>query len=598
MLGDPKTPDERTDEQVTDEQVTDEGVSERRTHRRFRFAALRTWSLAAVALLLAVGTLFEHLDSRRERREVAALLDTEPLRWLPSEVADELRRERDPVWRRLRLARALVAAEMDPDFLAEVESVEGAERGARSSRERLETARRLATEALIRRPGVWQAPMLLGAATYLARSRARDRGLITAYRDWEAPLELAADLAPGKAEPGRFLTVAYLELWPFISEAKRRIVRRRVADAFRDPTFFHRLVEPWLAVEEDRDEAFAPIPPDPAAWRHVQTLLAGQQDWQGYLEARRRWWDALERTREEEVAEAERRLTGGDLSGARELLLRAATRGRPEPAAVPTLVRALGRLPPGPAGRYADDLRVWLRWCLDLCRVERCPLPASTLDRLAGLAGELEPPEAALVALLAGRLADAERLERRSEELWRPRWSPYLVVKARRLTARGELDAARTALDRVHPGWHDRPLYALARRELEAHAADAGSTEAESRAGLDRHAGPVWPATAWRPVPPERIGGPAHADTDRLELWSAGEQLRLRLELVAVPEGGAVVEVRLDGAPVATRVVRSAEGLRVETSASAGLHQVDLETLAGGRVLPGEVRRLDPADSQ
>ena len=546
---------------------------------RHRFLA---WGLAGVALLLAVGTWADHRDAERDRHRVLDLLRTEGLERLPPRVAEELRRERDPTWRRLGLARTVVTAEMDPATLsAGAESLHGAPPSASGSLARLSLARELAAEALAERPAVWQAAMLLGAATYLQRSQARDPTLVTAYRDWEDPLELALDRAPGKAEPGRFLAVAYLELWPVVSEEKRELARSLMADAFRNPGIFRRLAEVWLEAVEDRRQAFAAIPPEPEAWTHVGTLLGREGDWVGVREARRRYHETLARRREEDLEEARRRLEGGDEAEARRLLLRAVTRGRPEPAAVPVLIRALTLLPPGPPGRSAEGFREWLRWSVDLCLLDRCPLPPGVLDRIAGLAGELEPAETALAALLSGDLAEADRLERRSDRLWHPEWSPYLLIRARTLLGGGEPSAAAAVLERVHPSWRERVPYRWLLREVAragGRSRDLPGIAAESE--IERE---IWPGNAWRSSRDDSV--------DRLELWlPASRGTEVWVHLSAVPQPGAAVEIRLDGEPVATEVVRPGDVLSLPPPDSPGLHLLEIETLAGGRVLPGDVR--------
>lgn len=539
------------------------------------------WSLAGLALLLAVGARVNHRDTERDRRLVLDLLRTESLERLAPEVEEDLRRERDPVWRRVQLARTLVTAEMDPARRAAEDLDPTAPSDPAASLARLSLARDLAAEALAERPSVWQASMLLGAATYLYRSQARDPRLVTAYRDWEDPLELALDRAPGKAEPGRFLAVAYLELWPVVSEEKRQIARTLMADAFRDPGIFRRLAEVWLAAVGDRRQAFAAIPPDPDAWTHVGRLLGREGDWEGVREARLRYHETLARRRGEDLEEARRRLEGGDLAEARRLLLLAATRGRPEPTAVPVLIGALARLPPGPPGRSAEAFREWLRWSLDLCLLDRCPLPPEVLDRVAGLAGDLKPSEAALAEMLSGDLARAERLERRSDRLWHPEWSPYLLAKARLHLDRGQPAAAAAVLEEVHPSWRERVPY----QWLAWRVARAGG----ERRTLPRPERDIWPGSAWRRSPDDSV--------DRLELWLPGESVgpgsdrKLRLQLAGVPDAGAVVELRLDGEPVSTEVVHPGDALSVPPPESPGLHLLELETVAGGRVLPGEARR-------
>lgn len=558
--------------------------------------ALVSWSLAALSLLLAVGATLDHLETRSERRTELDRLGADNLRWLPEELIEDLRRERDPSRQRLRLARGLVAAEMDPVFLTEVQAAEG----TGGSLERLALARALSAAALAERPTAWEAPMLLGAATYLARSRVRDPELFTAYRDWEAPLELAVSLSPGRTEAGRFLAIAYLELWPAVSEEKRKRARELIGEAFRDPGIFRRLAGIWLSVVTPRTEAFAPIPPDPESWQHVQNLMARAMDWDGYRVARERYREALEMRRERNLAEAERMLAGGETFAARDLLLRNVALGDPEAAAVPALVATLARLPPGPAGRHEGALRDWLDWALDLCLLDRCPLPAASLDRIAGLAGVLEPEEAAMAYLFAGRLPDAERLERRSDRLWHARWGPYLLAKARLLARRGQPAEAATALATVHSSWRDGPVYREVRREVSQAGGEVGELQPVPRPGDEAE---TWPRGAWRPAATGsgRAGGGAASGigaTDRLDLGLSREADGLQIEIAAAGAQGAVLEVRLDGQVVATpvvgrgrgAVVRPGEMWTLDTPLTPGLHRLEVETLAGERVFPGRIR--------
>jgi|GEM_PF-984873 len=575
------------------------------------------WPVAVLALLAALGSWSEHRSIERERTEALTLLDPQLEGWLTEEAARDLRRERDPTWIRLRLARSRVAAEMDPTFVA-ASRAGGDSEGYGGDRPagtgavglddpdvrdasvdgpatRLEQAADLAAGVLAERPSIWQAPMLLGAATYLARSETRDPRLFTAYRDWEAPLELALSLAPAKPEPKRFLAVAYLELWPAVSDEKRRTARELIGEAFRDPGILRRLAGIWLAVVADREEAFAPIPPDPESWRHVGILLAREREWRSFVEARRRLRAAQEIRGRALLEQAELRTQGGDLSGARELLLRALTLGEPSVSGAPLLLDALRRLPPGPVGSQADAMRDWLLWALDLCLYDHCPLPASALERLTGLADGLEPPEAALAALIAGRLPEAERLERRSDRLWHPSWSPFHLAMARELVRRGELDDAAAALDRVHPSWTGRALYTRLAREVRPGEARPEEGPSPQR---PRGAGATWPAGAWRPATAAgeiAARRPRAESIDRVELW-LGEELRgLRLTLAAVPVDGAVLEVRLDGRILRQAAVggrRETDVLTFETPIPAGLHLLETETLAGGRVQPGAVHAL------
>lgn len=559
---------------------------------------VRIWVLAALAGVLALGCLAHGLSREGERRAVLeeatarlgaggretghGITPGGPSGVIHGELAERLRREPDPVWRRLMLARALVAGALDPR--SDPVLAPGAGDGGALRPERLLLARRLSAEALARRPTAWQAPMFLGAATYLSRSLERDPRLFQAYREWEAPLELAVELAPGRIEPRRFLVVAYLELWPAVAETKRRIARDLMTEAFRDRSFFRRLLEPWLAVAEDREEAFAPIPEDSRAWKAVQDSLARQRDWAGFREARRRGREALAREQQRDLEEARARLAGGDAAGGRRALLMAVARGEPGRSSLPVLQRVLELLPPGSGGSRAPVLERWLAWSLNLCEIGRCPLTPTQLDRLAGLAGELGPARRARVALLSGRLPAAERLERRSDRLWHEEWSPYFLDKARHFLERGEPRTAAEALEATDRSWRHRPAYWLVAREVAQALGDEEAADAAQRE-LSTWAGPRWDPLDWR----------AEDGRDRLDLWLPEGAESLVVRPLRVPPEGAVVELRLNGATTAVLTATPGVPLELPGEIPPGLHRLEMETLAGGKLLPGTVATFEVA---
>src|SRR5215212_3087886 len=128
---------------------------------------------------------------------------------------EAISREPDPWRARLRVARTLLAsATADPQ--PEPATV----------LRRLEVARGLASAVSRERPASWEAAMTRGASTYLEWSRRRDRRLLSHPEEWEGPLLRSLELAPGRPEPARFLTAAYLELWPALSRGKKESARR------------------------------------------------------------------------------------------------------------------------------------------------------------------------------------------------------------------------------------------------------------------------------------------------------------------------------------------------------------------------------------
>ena len=525
---------------------------------------LRT-GLCGLALALAVVSILRLRDLRERQAEAAA--------WLhEAGVTEEvvLDREPDPERVRLRAARAVLASQLEATTPA-------------SAAQLAETAR-VAVEVLARRPSAWDAAMIRGAATYLGWSRARDDRLFTSYRSWEAPLEASLELAPGKREPVLFLATAYLEVWPALSPRKREIARGLLAEVFRRPEDRARLLEPWLAVAQDRREAFSVLPDDPEVWGRVESALASRGDWQGFRAARARRDESLRGRLRRDLAEADRLRRTGNVGPARMLYLSVAARAHPGTGSLDVLASALERCPPGPVDRRTgEQLMPHLSWVLDRCLRARCPLEPPVVKRLVRFARDPAPPEEALGYVFAGDLTEAERLERRADAQWSEAWAPYLIAKAQVLAGRHRVDEAEVALSQVHRDWQTHPLFWQARREVARAATDSAGV-ARAEAGLAALGRASWPATAWI----------WRGSAALLEVVPASPARGLSVQLDEVPAAGAVVELRLDGALVGAFPVRPGPGggtaLAIAAPLGRGLHLLEVEATAGGRVLPGEVR--------
>jgi hypothetical protein len=532
-------------------------------------------TVSGLALALLAGARYGGL--RAEQRAQVARLEGIGFS-LDPRMGRELAREPELEGVRLRAARAVLAGEMAHAASLAPEEPEGRQEMLASS-ERLAEAARQAGEVLAERPGSWEAALVLGAATYLSRSLARDSTLFTSAADWEAPLQAARRMAPAKREPTRFLAAAYLEIWPALSPPKRELTRELVAEMFRDPEDLKLLLIPWLAAV-DRRQAFAVIPPDPQAWEQVQRFYADRGDWPGFSEARRRWDRTLWTRLHERLADADARLARGDVRNARVLYLEVAEQARPDARYRNLLEAALTRCPPGPVGsQTAERLTPRLDWAVERCLLAECPLSSAALKRLANLAGDQDPPQKALAFLVAGDPQKALLLERRSETLWSEPWAPYLIVKARAMTDRRRLAEAQEALGLVHPSWWQRPTYWLARLDfarVSGRLGEAAKAEEKLR-GFTRHG---WAATDWT----WRQG------RARVELLVEGPARGIELGLDEVPAAGAVVELRLDGAALGIFPVAPDRALALTVALSPGLHVFELESVGGGRVLPGAVR--------
>ena len=534
-------------------------------------------ALAAPGLALALLAGARYGSLRAEQRAQEERLEAIGIP-LDPRVGREIAREPEREGVRLRAARAVLAGEMAHAASLTPGTPEERQEMLAGSR-RLAEAARQAGEALAERPGSWEAAMVLGAATYLSRSLARDSTLFTSAADWEAPLQAARRMAPAKREPTRFLTAAYLEIWPSLSAPKRELTGEMVAEMFRDPEDLRLLLPSWLAAVDHR-RAFSAIPADPQAWEQTERFYAERSDWEAFQKARQRWDYTLWKRLHERIAEADARLARGDLRTARALYLEVAEQARPDARYRDLLEAALTRCPPGPVGaQTAERLTPRLDWAVERCLLAECPLPPAALKRLAHLASNQSPPQEALALVVAGDLHQAINLERRSETLWSEAWAPYLIVKARAMTQRRQIAEAEKALGLVHLSWWQRPTYWLARLDFARAAGRLGeAVKAEEK--LRGFARREWTAADWT-SPQGRA---------RLELFTDGPARGIELALDEVPDRGTVVELRLDGATRGSFPAGSQRSFAIALPLTPGFHVLELDNVGAGRVLPGAVR--------
>jgi len=534
-------------------------------------------ALAAAGVFLAMVAVGRSWQLSGEQRELTAWLrEAGPVE---ARLERELAREPDVDGLAVRAVRASLVREMTLAAHGDPATAEG-RAGLRQGASRLaETARR-AGDVLARRPASWEAAMTLGAATYLSLSQARDSRLFTAHESWEEPLTAALRLAPTKREPARFLTAAYLEIWPALSPPKRAAARVMVTEMLRRPADASLVLGPWLSAAGDRRTAFSALPPNAKVWEQAQNYLATRGDWDGFSAARAQWERLLHDELRDELAAADERLAEGDQRAARELYLDVLERARPDLRYRDLLEEALSRCPAGPVGREkAQGLTRLLDWALERCLIADCALSQTSLVRLARFAGDSARPQEATAVLLAGDLPGALSLERRAEGLWSDAWAPFQVAKARALTARQRLDEAAASLDLVPRSWRQRPAYWQARAELaraNGDAAGAARAQDELRAMTRRD----WAATDWS----------WHQERARLEILTDTAARRLEIDFDDAPPAGTVVELRLDGALLGTFPARPAGMAGIDRALPPGAHLLEVEGVGGGRVLPGAVR--------
>ncbi len=532
--------------------------------------------LIGLCLLLGLAASNGYRDWHANRLELVALLRDSGLDVRNEAVIERVRRERTPHHAKMLAARALVH-----DLLTSAPATAAA---GEDPADRLPAVGELARQALAAQPNSWQAAMLLGAATYLERSLHRDRRLVTAAADWEEPLLRAVREAPGHAEPRRFLAAAYLEVWPYLSSEKKDFAHRLLKEAFaEDPYTFQRLAPAWLDVAEDLDEAFAPIPERPDAWRFLEYTYAERREWDRFCLAHRRRLNSLMRQSEERLDEAAERLRLGDFYRGRSLLLQVISTAPRDVRFAPIVTRALERYPAGLHGLVSTErLRDWLRWALELSTVSLNPLPPRIVGRLAGAAGRLDPPEAAHAALIAGEIHHAERLERLTDTLTVEAWAPYLIAKTRWLLERDQTLQAAATLELVDRASRKRMAFWLASERL-ARARGELVDIAEAQRRLAGIRSREWSALAWQ----------WRGNRTLLWLLPSSSAAGLAVALNDVPETGAVVELRWDGRTVALRPVDADQDLELRIEVDTRPHLLELRMLAGGQVYPGRVRLRD-----
>ena len=522
-------------------------------------------AFAAVSLALVMIAVKDYRSYRGQRQEVLLQAASAGLEW-DTHLMERLRREPAGEHARLRLARALVSDSLSP------ERSEG-------RLERLELARRLSHSGLRELPASWEAPMLLGAATYLDWSLRRDGRLFREAAAWQDPLLHSLEAAPGQNEPTFFLALAYLELWPALSPEKRDLARGLVAKAMAEPPQFERLLEPWTSRAASREELLAAVPKSSQALRRVQAFFAQRQDWDGVRETVGLLSAARAAEAAQALAEGELRLDGRDLRGARHLLFTAASLASPGRASEALVTRALTLAPAGGFNpHYARGMGKHLDRALEIFAAGEAPFDALVMGRLALAAGELPPPKAALAALAAGDLPEAERLERRWEAPpWNEEWSLFRILRARELLRRGNDKAAAATLDLVSQSWRIYPVYWQTELALAKAIGDPGrrTRAQQALAALSRCSlGP----RDW-----------VRNDKRFRALWFCDQTTEgLAFEVVKAPLTGAVVMLRLDGDPYGPFVATPGGTLRTESVAEGGrLHVLELESLAGGAVVPG-----------
>jgi hypothetical protein len=447
--------------------------------------------------------------------------------------------------------------------------------------DRLDIARELAGGLLSNRVAAWEPPMILGTTTMLDAARRGGVARLLATRPtWERELRAAAERAPGKAEPLRFLTGAYLGVWTSLPDEEQRRLEPLIARALSNRQTFTLLGEAWVRVAADRSRAWSAVPDRSWAWRNLQSIYRNE-DWSLFVETWNRWDHALLAELERELEESSRH-PGRDPRQARSALLSIAARARPDRRYAAVLSGALEVCPPGTAVPYwVERLSATLDWTLEECLRSTCPVSPKALERLAGAIGELPPHKRAVVALLSGDESRASFLEHQFSAPGAEAWAPYLLQKARVLAERGAAPQALILLGGLHRSWRGTPLEVDLRRRLAEQAADSGAAD-DARREMETLAVSKWSATDWR----------WSGDKATLELATAESASGVSIDIDVAPRNGEPIELRCDGVAEAIAVAHEGEPVTLRVPLSPGIHFLEMTPLSGGGVAPGKTRVL------
>lgn len=529
---------------------------------------------AAVLTLVALTAMAAELGlwrtDQRQKETLLGFLESSGLDNRQPALRQRIDSEPDPQHAKLLVARALLHDTLDAREMSQVEPSE-LDGWFQDRVARFGLAARLATEVLAERPASWQGQLIRGAGTYLAWSLDRNPALIRQYRDWEAPLERALELAPSEPEPVRFLAMAYLEMWSSLSPGKRARARELVRRGLEDPRAFRHLLNAWLEVTPNLDDALGLLPETSQAWKEAERALARLGRFDRVCEARQRSQIALATELEARLEEAVLRLEGGDGRAARQALLAILDDAPAEARYAPLVARAMTLLPAGPIDhRHARSAQRWLVWEADRSLLGETSLSKAVLSRLAALLPESEAALLAHVLLLGPEPDRAETVARHAPRIADTAWAPYFLERARLAKDKGLPREASQALDRLPSSWQRSPLTVALRHDL----GELDRPQPRKR----------WPRTLWRWPEDSR---------SVIELF-VDEASQIEIEIV--DPGKAAVELSWDGAVKACEALgpttRRLE-LALDDESDEGplaVHRLEISRIAGARVLPGDIQ--------
>ncbi len=512
---------------------------------------LPTLLATLLAVAAAASTVFTFAHHARWRAELERLTGLAQAAGVPDRrpgLLADLARTADRDAGALLLARALLADELDRRWVAELEEQERRRERERGL-ERLDVAHDLGAAVLARRPGSWEAHMVVGASNYLRFTRRRDPRL-GAAETWQELLQRAHDLAPTQPEPLRWLAATYLGNWSVLDRQQREEAVRILELAFEDAGSFDLFASSWLRVAPSLETALSIIPNRPGQWRLLRNYFARIGDWERVAMAAGRQREALRLLIEERLEEARRRLAGGDPGNAAQRLREVGVAAEVEAGRAPFLDEVAQRLPPGEVNdRDGAWMASWLEWSLRRFVDSGDPgLSSETVARLAGLAPRLLPALTAWGAVTSGDFERAESI------LAKPSEAVEVEGRSVAISQSSELDAlARLALARA-AGPSEAALTALegvpqAMRGIRYHYVREQALKEPS--GRDDGTRTAWQATwaarSWQPEAWKR-----HGRSMRLTAAPAATADGLLLTLVPTGPPLGVTTLHVDGRWIGT----------------------------------------------
>ncbi len=534
--------------------------------------------LSAVALAAGGYTVAAHLHWRSElgRLETLAretgILDRRP------DLLAQLEHEADPTRAALRLARALLADELDQTW---IESLPETDRDAERVRglARLDAAFELGEAVLAERPASWEALMVVGGSNYLRFSRRRDPSL---RQDelWLGPLQAAHELAPTQNEPLRLLAATYLGRWSVLSTEERAQASEILKEAFVDPVSFDLLATSWLRVAPSLAQALSLVPDRPAQWSLLSRYFRRIGDWERHSMATDRYEGALRMLIEERLTEARMRHRGGDARVAIQRLRWIGATAVPDTKHASQIERAVAALPPGSI-READTpwLEGWLQWTLEryLDRGAHS-LSREATRRLSSLSSRLPAPLQAWGLAAGGDREGAARLEPENLAAAGDEWRSYALAKARLLSDDGGSRDALALLRRMPRPDGDSLHYWHTWWAVAEIAGDADAMETANRR-LSRQAADRWSADSWRST-----SGKAGLD---LYPSRVAEGLRLRVRVTGIAEG--IMTVRWDGSKIGTFPTTAGRIIEIDRPIERHPHHLEIRVDRRSTIASAEV---------